>query len=196
MTDSRVHESAPLPLSPGINRQRGPLTAVLRGARRHRYAYLVLCVIWALAYNRVLFDHTPHTPLLFNWTGSLPYKVAWLNHAVTAFARGDFVIFTFAGAAQADYPGLRDQPFFKVIRGVPGDRVTVRGREVFVNGDNVGRAKTHTFDRRPLEPIVEGVIPPGYFYVQGTDVNSFDSRYRSSGLVRADQIIGRVTPLF
>jgi conjugal transfer pilin signal peptidase TrbI len=40
------------------------------------------------------------------------------------------------------------------------------------------------------------VIPPGYYYVQGTSPDSFDSRYRESGLVRADQVIGKVIPLF
>ena len=40
------------------------------------------------------------------------------------------------------------------------------------------------------------VIPPGHYYVQGTGPDSFDSRYRSSGLVRADQVIATVVPLF
>jgi conjugal transfer pilin signal peptidase TrbI len=40
------------------------------------------------------------------------------------------------------------------------------------------------------------VIPPGSYYVQGSSPDSFDSRYRSSGLVRAEQVIGLVRPLF
>ena len=48
----------------------------------------------------------------------------------------------------------------------------------------------------PLQAIEAGVIPPGYYYVRGSSLDSFDSRYRSSGLVRADQIIATLTPLF
>jgi conjugal transfer pilin signal peptidase TrbI len=160
------------------------------------YVYLPIAIIWTLAANRVLVDPSLHTPLLFNWTASLPYKVAWLHWKDANYSRGDFIIFRFEGEAKAFYPGLANQPFFKIIRGVAGDRITVKDRQVFINGAPVGFAKQYTFDHRQLEPISEGAIPIGHFYVQGTDRDSFDSRYQSSGLIRADQIIGRVTPLF
>ena len=79
---------------------------------------------------------------------------------------------------------------------VTGDVVTVSDRTVSVNGVVVGTAKAQAFDRRPLEPIAPTVIPPGHYYVQGTGPDSFDSRYRSSGLVRAEQVLGTVVPLF
>lgn len=60
----------------------------------------------------------------------------------------------------------------------------------------MGIAKTHAHDRHPLAPIDAMVIPAGHYYVQGTSPDSFDSRYRSSGLVRADQVLGVVVPLF
>ncbi|OYV77812.1 MAG: conjugative transfer signal peptidase TraF, partial [Acidithiobacillus ferrivorans] len=62
--------------------------------------------------------------------------------------------------------------------------------------ETVGVAKTHAYDNRPLAPITPMLIPPGYFYVQGTSPDSFDSRYAASGLVRTDQVIGRALPLF
>ena len=74
--------------------------------------------------------------------------------------------------------------------------VTVADRQVAVNGENVGIAKTHAYDHRPLAPIAPTIIPPGHYYVQGTSPDSFDSRYRDSGLVRAEQVIGVVVPLF
>ena len=45
-------------------------------------------------------------------------------------AAGEQVIFSFAGEARATYPGLDGQPFFKVVRGLPGDVVTVSGTTV------------------------------------------------------------------
>lgn len=169
----------------------------LRHARRHWFVYTLVFAIWGLAFMRVFVNPVPRVPLLFNWTGSVPYTVALVRYGQRQpLQRGDFIVYQFDGAAQRTYPGLRAQPFFKQVRGMPGDRVTVVGRQVFVNGVPVGVAKTHTFDRRPLAPIAETVIPPGCYYVQGTHPDSFDSRYRESGLVRADQVIGKVIPLF
>lgn len=164
--------------------------------RARWYLYLPLLLIWALAYTRLFIDPTPRTPLLFNWTPSLPYRVALLRPGVQPLERGDPVVFAFEGDARAQYPGLKGQPFFKIVRGLPGDRVSVNGRVVAINGVPVGVAKRHSFDRRPLEPIEPTVIPPDHYYVQGTNPDSFDSRYRSAGLVRADQVIARVVPLW
>ena len=147
--------------------------------RRRWYFYLPVFAIWAFAYTRLFIDPTPRVPVLFNWTGSLPYRVAWLQHGEHPLQRGEFVIFSFAGEARTAYPGLDGQPFFKVVRGLPGDVVTVADRTVSVNGVVVGTAKAQAFDRRPLEPIAPTVIPPGHYYVQGTGPDSFDSRYRS-----------------
>ena len=98
-------------------------------------------------------------------------------------------------AAHGPYPGLRGQALFKRVAGVAGDVITVQGREVFVNGQPVGRAKTHAFDRRELSPIAPTVIPAGHLYVQGTSADSFDSRYSLSGLVREQDVKSRVIPL-
>lgn len=169
---------------------------LLRHVRRRWYVYLPVFAVWSLAYARLFVDPTPRVPLLFNWTPSLPYRVALLQYGPHTLQRGDFIVFAFAGEAQTHYPGLRGQPFFKVVRGVPGDVVTVTGRQVAVNGQSVGVAKTQAYDHRPLATIAPIVIPPGHYYVQGTHPDSFDSRYRESGLVRAEQVIGVVVPLF
>ena len=168
----------------------------LRHVHLRWYLYLPIFAVWGLAYIRLFIDPTPRLPLLFNWTPSLPYRVAWLQYHHPPLRRGDFIIFSFAGEAQTRYPGLRGQPFFKIVRGLPGDVVTVAKRHVAINGEGVGVAKTKAYDSRPLAPINPTVIPTGQYYVQGTSPNSFDSRYQDSGLVRAEQIIGVVVPLF
>lgn len=164
--------------------------------RRRWYLFAILALVWVLAVMRLFVHHTPVVPVLINWTPSVPYRVVYVDYFDRSLGRGDLIVYTFEGqAAERDYPGLRHQPFFKRIAGLPGDAVTVKDREVFVNGVRVGRAKTHTFDRRPLEPIDSTVIPPGFLYVQGTSPDSFDSRYRSSGLVRQQDVKAKVRPL-
>jgi conjugal transfer pilin signal peptidase TrbI len=185
-----IHRSA------RVQAQTQAMVLLLRHMRLRWYLYLPVFAIWVFAYLRLFVDPTPRVPVLFNWTGSLPCHVAWLRPGTHELKRGDYVVFAFDGDAQQAYPGLQRQPFFKIVRGLPGDRVTVSGRIVSVNGESVGSAKTHAFDRRPLEPIAPTVIPPGHYYVQGTSLDSFDSRYRDSGLVRAEQVLGTVLPLF
>jgi conjugal transfer pilin signal peptidase TrbI len=172
------------------------LRALCGHMRLRWYLYAPLFAIWAFAYARLFVDPTPRLPLLFNWTPSLPYHVAWMQNGSAPLQRGDLVVFRFDGTAQIRYAGLRGQPFFKRVCGVPGDVVTVQGRLVQVNGASVGVAKSHAFDRQPLAPIAPLVIPVGHYFVQGTDPDSFDSRYRDSGLVRAEQVLGVVVPLF
>ena len=165
--------------------------------RRRWYLFAALALIWALAVFRLFVHHMPLIPVMFNWTPSIPYRVVYIDYGSRVIQRGDLIVYSFAGqAAEKDYPGLKAQPFFKRVVGLPGDEVTVVGRDVFVSKVFVGRAKTHTFDRRPIEPISPTVIPPGHVFVQGTSVDSFDSRYRSSGLVALRDIEAKVRPIF
>lgn len=196
MTMESVSTEAAAP-APGRWRQRADAFGeFLRHMRRHWYLYLPVFTIWGFAYVRLFVDPTPRVPILVNWTPSLPYYVAVMQFQRQGVQRGDLIVFAFAGEAQAHYPGLRGQPFFKRVRGVPGDVVTVSDRTVFVNGEAVGLAKTHAYDGHPLAPIAPVVIPSGHFYVQGIGPHSFDSRYRESGLVRAKQVVGVVMPIF
>ena len=164
--------------------------------RRRWFVFAVVGLVWALALVRLFVHHVPVLPILFNWTPSLPYKVAVVDYGSALLARGDLVVYSFEGpAGQGAYPGLRHQALFKRVAGVAGDVVTVQGRDVFVNGALVGRAKSHAFERRPLEPIAPTVIPAGQLYVQGTSIDSFDSRYSLSGLVRVQDVRAKVIPI-
>lgn len=165
--------------------------------RQRWYLYLPLTGIWALACLRMFVDPVPQLPVLFNVTPSLPYTVAIVQRRGERIERGDFVIYAFRGAATAHFPGLSRQPFFKQVGGIAGDEVRVDGRRVLVNGKEVGQAKRFAaVTMLPLEPIEPLVIPAHYLYMQGTSPDSFDSRYRISGLVHDRDVIAVVRPLF
>ena len=165
-------------------------------ARRHWVSYVIVITIGFLAYLRLFVDPTPQVPLVFNWTGSLPTKIGWVERANFPLLRGELVVYRFEGEAVRAYPGLARQPFFKQVAGLPGDVVEVSGRQVHINGAPVGEAKLTSFDGRPLEPIEPIVIPPEHFYAYGSDPDSFDSRYAASGLVRFDQVLGKVRAIW
>jgi conjugal transfer pilin signal peptidase TrbI len=171
----------------------------VRKLRRHPISLSLLTLICSLALIRLLIDPTPRIPLVFNLTPSLPYHVALLSPPQLVLKRGDLVVYAFEGEAALVYPGLRGQPLFKRVVGLPGDRVSVRnsdpGPEILVNGEVVGLAKPFTRHGVVLNAIPPGVIPAGHYYVQGLHPDSFDSRYRQSGLVRAGQVLAMAHPL-
>ena len=83
-------------------------------------------------------------------------------------------------------------PYLKTVRGVPGMTVTVDADgTVRIDGEPVGRAKTHALDGRPLAPIAPGVVPPGHYYLFADHADSHDSRYAEIGLVPRRRILGR-----
>jgi conjugal transfer pilin signal peptidase TrbI len=136
--------------------------------RRRWYLYLPVFAIWTFAYTRLFIDPTPRVPVLFNWTGSLPYRVAWLQHGEHPLQRGRIRhLLVLRARREPRTPDWTVSRSSRSCAALPGDVVTVSGRTVSVNGVVVGTAKAQAFDRRPLEPIAPTVIPPGHYYVQG-----------------------------
>ena len=83
-------------------------------------------------------------------------------------------------------------PYLKTVRGVAGMAVAVgEDGTVWLDGEPVGRAKTHALDGRPLAAVAPGIIPAGQFYLHGDHVDSHDSRYAEIGLVPRGRIHGR-----
>ena len=94
---------------------------MLHDLRRHRVVLVLVAGVWVLALIRLFAHHVPVLPLLFNWTPSLPYKVAFVDYRSGAIVRGDLVVYAFEGTAGLQaYPGLRHQALFKRVAGVAG----------------------------------------------------------------------------
>ncbi|NEX91210.1 signal peptidase I [Caulobacter sp. 17J65-9] len=105
--------------------------------------------------------------------------------------RGELV--QFHPPANPYYP--TSAKFVKRVVGVPGDLVEARGREFYVAGRFVGRAKERSRmgDEAPLGPV--GVIPAGQYFVVGDHTDSFDSRYAHMGWISAARIQGVARPV-
>ncbi|MEP7361790.1 MAG: signal peptidase I [Acidobacteriota bacterium] len=121
--------------------------------------------------------------------------------------RGDIIVFR--------YPVDIKQTFVKRIVGVPGDRLRVEKKQVYLNGKAINEPykyhKTEYFDSYrdnfPSEPNVrlydpaqkmleenvvngEVVVPPGHYFAMGDNRDSsLDSRYW--GFVPRENIIGK-----
>ena len=158
---------------------------------------IALAVLWLAAASRVHVNAS--------WSDE-----AWGYAAFPLFGEtpkiGDRVLFdprpdrepasdAIRGPGQA--PGIGSKvPYLKTVRGVPGMRVSVgTDRTVYLDGEPVGRAKTHALDGRPLQAIVPGVIPPGHYYLHADHADSHDSRYAEIGLAPRARILGRAVAL-
>jgi signal peptidase I len=105
--------------------------------------------------------------------------------------RGDIVVFK--------YPQDERRDFIKRIIGTPGDRIQVRGRQVYVNGTQLVEPYTKFADgARSAQDTYCGyayaceptVVPRDSYFVMGDNRdNSQDSRYW--GFVKRDKIKGK-----
>lgn len=154
---------------------------ILRLPVRYWKASLVILplAVWLASHYRI------------NISPSMPWNVARVEYG-TLPRLGDMMLYEYRGPMT----GLPSRTFFKEVVGFPGDTIRVEGRAVWVGDVFMGLAMSRTRDGRPLTPIASGVIPDGYLYAKGEHPASFDSRYRESGLVPLDAVIGVATPVF
>lgn len=131
--------------------------------------------------------------LTFNVSESLPQSVFLvLKGDKSALAIGEYVAFRWVG----NEPFAPGTGLLKRVGGVPGDVVTAVDREFYVNGQAVGRAKSHSKMGRPLAIGPVGRIPADHYYMRAPHRDSLDSRYALTGWVSTDQVIGRAVPVF
>ena len=142
-----------------------------------------------LAIAALVFQH--YFEFGLNATKSLP-NTLYLIHKGESVKRGDYVAFRWQGGGP--YPA--GVTFIKIVAGVPGDTVSRVDRAYFVNGNYVGTAKTHAKSGEPLELMETGVLQADEYYVHAPHPDSLDSRYRLTGWIPKDRIIGRAYALF
>ena len=148
--------------------------------------YLVYVVLAATA---LMFQHCFRLGL--NATESLPHTL-YLIHKGEAIHRGDLIAFRWHGGGP--YP--RGATFIKIAAGVPGDTVSRIDRAYYINGNYVGTAKTVARNGQSLALMETGVLKPDEYYVQAPHPDSLDSRYRLTGWISIDRIVGRAYALF
>lgn len=128
--------------------------------------------------------------ILINQTQSLPNWVFIVDKGV-APQRGDML--AFVPGPNPYYP--EDLPFVKVVRGIPGDQVSIEGVEIAINGERLGAIKSLTGANPNVTAMDPGTIPDGQYFVWSPNPDSFDSRYKEIGYVEEIRIIGRARPL-
>lgn len=156
--------------------------------RRRFYRLLMGLAVVGL----LLSGLSPFAQLAWKATDSLPGYVFILNKTIHP-KQGELAAFW--APANPYYP--KELWFTKYIRGVEGDVISHKGRDVYLNGQFVGTALERDSGRgRPLAMTPDGVIPHGYYFMWTPHPHSYDSRYSDIGLISDDKIRGRVYRLF
>jgi len=169
-------------------------------ARAISFAFLMrnhLARQWVAYALAVALSYVAGTNYRFtvNVSHSLP-NFAFLVHINEPVSKGDYAAYRWHGNLE-NSPFRHNAMMAKRVVGIPGDVVEVKDRNVYVNGEFVGRAKEYSRDgRRKLEAVESHTIPAGRFYMAAPDKDSFDSRYALVGDIHQSQVVGRAYPIF
>ena len=83
----------------------------------------------------------------------------------------------------------------KRVAGIPGDLITVHGKDFFCNGEYLGKAKEYSMRGTPLESYtITGLVPDHKIFLMGDSPDSFDSRYY--GPMEIKHVKAVVRPIF
>ena len=133
--------------------------------------------------------------LMINVSPSLPYWAIWLTRGALP-ARGDIVLFDPPRSALLEkHFGKAPKAFGKQVVGIPGDRITERGRTFYVNGHAVAKAKLVSRRGETLALGPTGIVPKGCFFVATGHVDGFDSRYAAIGWICRPRVLGVGRPI-
>lgn len=161
---------------------------VVRSLGRHllRFFWLYLLIVAGFIWLHA------HIRIAVNVTESLPNRFFLVVLGERPAAVGEYVAFEW----RRDKFYAPDWTFIKRVAGTGGQTITVKDRNVFVDGHPVGYAKPRSKRGTALEPIEAGVIPAGYFYAEAPNPDSLDSRYAVTGLVEPNRVVGRAYAIF
>lgn len=125
----------------------------------------------------------------FSSTPSLPFNIFIMDKNNFYFTKNDLIVFKYPGEDIYNYK--KDEKFVKKVSCFSGDRLEVDiSYNYFCNGVKIGQALLQDGDGRKLEPFIfNGIIPDNQYFVSGTHIKSWDSRYW--GFVSKDRIIGK-----
>lgn len=142
--------------------------------------FLLVAIYFGFAF---LFNHYF---IRINLTNSVPYTLFFTTKKEQP-EKGDYVTFY-----HKNYP----KKLVKKVIGIEGDTVKIEGSQMSVCGEIVGdMIEVSQTGYRP-SPLREKAIPEGYFFVKGDHLQSFDSRYEEFGLLKKENVLEVLWPIF
>ncbi len=102
--------------------------------------------------------------------------------------RGDVIVFK--------YPNSPETAYVKRLIGMPGDKIEMKGRTIYINGQPLKEEYTQYTDPDSIDrQYGPETVPPGHYFAMGDNRdNSADSR--SWGFVPRDYILGKALVIY
>ena len=167
---------------------------VRKATRGQRWLVLAAAALAALGCS-ALSSWAENHLFVINASASLPNWAFWVDRSGRS-ERGSHVAFLpRSNSVVTAHFGAKPPMFVKLVYGVAGDRVSRKGRRIFLNDRAVGLAKPVSRKGIALTPVSAGIVPDACFYVGTPHPDSFDSRYAEIGLVCGDRIVGTARPV-
>lgn len=145
---------------------------------------LVMAVVLFVGINavsaRVRVDGTSMLPTLKDGEFMLVNK---LSYKFGDFHRGDIIVF--------DFPLNPDEELVKRVIGLPGDRVTVQGNQVYVNG----QALNEPYIAQAPNYAGEWTVDPGYLFVLGDNRNNSNDS-KDWGYLPQKNVVGKAVLIY
>jgi len=155
--------------------------------RNFKRATILTAVILCVAAGLSRYQATADQIFVINYSDSLPHWAFIVDRRRPPHV-GEMVFFV---PPKNRFYGKR--PFVKTIAAGPGDRITIRQNQLFINGEPFCVLLDVAKDGSPLHPGPTGIIPDGQYFIHSNHERSYDSRYSDIGWVPTEQIIGIVT---
>jgi len=179
----------------GFTDQREDETPIYtKGVVREYVEVILVCVIFILFARHFVFQQSEIPSgsmedtiligdyILVNRWAYAPVSFEWERALLPSreIRRGDVIVFK--------QPQTPERDYIKRVIGIPGDRVTLAGGEVWVNGERMDEPYVESVDRSSSLSVE---VSPGSYFVLG-DNRPRSSDSREFGLVREDHVRGRV----
>ncbi|MFL6600814.1 MAG: S26 family signal peptidase [Steroidobacteraceae bacterium] len=156
---------------------------------------IVGCAEWVASHPRYCLVFDFDAPI---GEHCLRYSSFFVDERDHVIRRGDYVAFLARGMTPFYPDGTR---VVKEVAGVSGDHVVVNSLGVWVNEVQRGTlphaqvgGRLWRMGRRPEDFERDERVPAHRWWVMGTSLHSFDSRYW--GYISDEQVIGRARPLW
>lgn len=132
--------------------------------------------------------------IMINHSESLPIKAVIIKRGLLPTKVDQ--IFAFKVRNNPHYQ-LEEINFIKKLGGKKGDRVEIRNTNtVYINEKYIGKAKERSLKGIELFMIEPGVIPVRKYFGYTPHKDSYDSKYKSIGLIDEKDIIGTAIIVF
>jgi len=155
-----------------------------------RSKYLKIALWFLLPAVAIMLIQSKFT-ILINTSASLPKALFLLSKDSLPNKQGDYIVYRLPGNKRFD-----EQKFIKLVGGIAGQEVVVKGTAYYIEGNHLGSAKDSDAVGILVEQQPAGIIPPGHYFAYTLHKDSYDSKYKEVGFISSNNVLGTAYAIY